>query len=159
MSDIEAFAGLVDLASESVGGVALLCSDDFFAGMENLVRRKPAAFDPNTYTDRGKEMDGWESRRKRVPGHDWCILRLGVPGRIGGVDIDTSFFLGNHPPFASLDAACLPADTTPEALRDEVAWTRILDVVPLKRTAGDVLASLGSTAQGADTDDDDADAT
>ena len=133
MSDIEAFAGLVDLASESVGGVALLCSDDFFAGMENLLRRKPAAFDPNTYTDRGKEMDGWESRRKRVPGHDWCILRLGVPGRIRGVDIDTSFFLGNHPPFASLDAACLPADTSPEALRDEVAWTRILDVVPLKR--------------------------
>ena len=133
MSEIEAFAGLVDLANENVGGQALLCSDDFFAGMENLLRRGPAKFDPSTYTDRGKEMDGWESRRKRVPGHDWCIVRLGVPGKLRGVDIDTSFFLGNHPPFASLDAACLPADTSPEALRDNVQWTRILDSVPLKR--------------------------
>jgi allantoicase len=49
-------------------------------------------------------MDGWESRRKRVPGHDWCIVRLGLPGVVRGVDIDTSHFLGNHPPFASIDA-------------------------------------------------------
>jgi allantoicase len=133
MSDIEAFAGLVDLVGEAVGGTALLTSDDFFAGMENLVKPKPAHWDPTTYTDRGKEMDGWESRRKRVPGHDWCILRLGIPGRIRGVDIDTSYFMGNHPPFASLDACSVPEGTTPEQLRDEVAWTRILEVVPLKR--------------------------
>lgn len=133
MSDIEAFAGLVDLASAAVGGRALLTSDDFFAGVENLLNPKPALFDPTTYTDRGKEMDGWESRRKRVPGHDWAILKLGVPGRIRGVDIDTSHFLGNHPPFASIDACAMPDDTSPEALLDAVEWTRILDVVPLKR--------------------------
>lgn len=133
MSDIEAFAGLVDLASRAVGGEALLCSDDFFAGMDRLIDPKPAVFDPAAYTDRGKLMDGWESRRKRVPGHDWCILRLGVPGRIRGVDIDTSFFLGNHPPFASVEGAVAPADTSPEDLRDRVVWTRLLAPVPLKR--------------------------
>lgn len=135
MADIEAFAGLVDLVSAAVGGEALLASDDFFAGKEHLVDPRPAAFDPHAYTDRGKEMDGWESRRKRVPGHDWCILRLGVPGRVRGVDIDTSFFLGNHPPFASLEATVAPADTPPEILRDRATWTEILPVVPLRRGA------------------------
>ena len=133
MADIEAFAGFVDLASRAVGGEALLCSDDFFAGMERLLDPKPAHFDPTTYTDRGKEMDGWESRRKRVPGHDWCILRLGIPGRVRGVDVDTSFFLGNHPPFASLDATVAAPDATAEHLRDRAVWTRILDVAPLRR--------------------------
>jgi allantoicase len=133
MADIEAFAGYVDLASKLVGGEAVLSSDDFFAGKENLVEPKPAHFDPTTYTDRGKDMDGWESRRKRVPGHDWCIVRLGIPGRVRGVDIDTSHFLGNHPPFASLDACDAPADTPADVLRDDVNWTRILDVTPLKR--------------------------
>ncbi len=133
MSDLEAFAGLVDLASKAVGGKALLCSDDFFAGMERLIEPKPAHFDPSTYTDRGKEMDGWESRRKRVPGNDWCILKLGVPGEIRGVDIDTSHFLGNHPPFASLDACVSHEDVSGEDLRDHITWTTILPVVPLKR--------------------------
>jgi allantoicase len=133
LSDIEAFAGLVDLASKSVGGAALLCSDDFFAGMDRLIDPKPAAFDPKTYTDRGKEMDGWESRRKRVPGHDWAILRLGVPGRVRGVDIDTSFFLGNHPPFATLSGTVARPDADPAWLRDEAEWTPLLPVVPLKR--------------------------
>lgn len=138
-ADVEAFAGLVDLVGEAVGGRALACSDDFFAGMENLIRPGPARFDPSTYTDRGKEMDGWESRRKRVPGHDWCVLRLGIPGRIRGVDIDTSFFMGNHPPFASLEATVAPADASPEALQ-RGAWTRVLDVVPLKRGAHNLQA-------------------
>ena len=96
-----AFAGMVDLARADIGGQALACSDDFFAGMEHLVRPEPAVFDPDAYTERGKLMDGWESRRKRVPGHDWCILKLGVPGLVRGVDIDTAHFLGNHPPYGS----------------------------------------------------------
>jgi len=52
-------------------------------------------------------MDGWESRRKRTPGHDWCIIKLGVPGIIEGLDIDTSYFTGNYPPRVSVQAACL----------------------------------------------------
>ena len=134
------FTGLLDLASATVGGRALLASDDFFAGMENLLVPEPARFDPSTYTDRGKEMDGWESRRRRSPGHDWCIVQLGVPGTIRAVDIDTSFFLGNHGPFAALDGACVPADTSPEALRDHVTWTPLVPETPLKRGSSNVCA-------------------
>lgn len=133
MDEVAAFAGLVDLARADIGGAALLCSDDFFAGMENLIRPEAAAFDPHAYTERGKLMDGWESRRRRTGGHDWCILRLGVPGHVRGVDIDTAFFLGNHPPFASIDACLAPPDTTAEELRDRAVWTRILDEAPLRR--------------------------
>jgi len=97
--------GLVDLASATLGGEALACSDDFFASMSNLVKPEPAIFLPDEYTDRGKWMDGWESRRKRVAGHDWCILKLGVGGAVRAVDIDTAHFLGNHPPFASLEGS------------------------------------------------------
>lgn len=140
-----AFSCLVDLVSAAVGGRALLCSDDFFAPMDNLVRPEPAVFDPDAYTDRGKLMDGWESRRKRVPGHDWCILGLGVPGVIRGVDIDTAYFLGNHPPFASLDATVAPADASPESLRDEATWTRILPETPLKRGAQNLQAVASDT--------------
>jgi len=128
--DISAFPHLLDLASERVGGKALATSDDFFAGMENLLKPGRAQFDPNTYTDRGKEMDGWESRRRRSPGHDWCIVRLGLPGVIRGVDVDTDWFLGNHPPYASMDATTAPHDATPEALR-AAEWTEILPSVPL----------------------------
>lgn len=52
-------------------------------------------------------MDGWETRRKRIPGHDWCIIKLGIPGVIKGLDIDTAYFTGNFPPQASIQAACL----------------------------------------------------
>ena len=72
--------GLIDLASELVGGVALAASDDFFAPKENLLKASAPIFVPDKYTDRGKWMDGWESRRKRTPGHDWCVVRLGLPG-------------------------------------------------------------------------------
>lgn len=130
MSETEAFAGYLDLASATVGGACLATSDDFFAGKDNLLKAGPAVFDPSTYTDRGKEMDGWESRRKRVPGHDWCTVRLGIPGQIVGVDIDTSHFLGNHPPFASLDA-CTADDAA--VLNGEVEWVRILPSVQLRR--------------------------
>ncbi|MSQ02965.1 MAG: allantoicase [Myxococcales bacterium] len=134
------FTGLVDLASAPLGGVVLSCSDDFFAAASCLLRPEPARFDPSTYTDRGKEMDGWESRRKRVPGHDWCIVRLGVPGRVRAVDIDTAHFLGNHGPFASLDACEAPADTTPEALRDSTPWTNLVAETPMKRGSSNVQA-------------------
>src|SRR5687767_16003444 len=96
------FTKLTDLASERLGGRALLASDDFFAEKENLLEPGRGVFVPDKYTDRGKWMDGWESRRKRVPGHDWCIIRLGVPGVVRAADIDTNHFLGNHPPYASL---------------------------------------------------------
>ncbi len=136
-------AGLTDLASAAVGGEALLCSDDFFAGMDRLVAPEPAAFDPEAYTDHGKLMDGWESRRKRVPGHDWCIVKLGIPGSVRAVDIDTAFFLGNHPPFASL-WACHSPGATPEDLRDHTDWTCIVAEMPLRRGSSNVGLAIGT---------------
>lgn len=102
---IATFNGLVDLAAAALGGVALTCNDEFFAGKENLLKPGRGIFEPGLYTDRGKWMDGWESRRKRGPGYDHCLIRLGVPGRVHAFDIDTNHFLGNHPPFASVDGA------------------------------------------------------
>ena len=109
-----AFPGLIDLAAERVGGKALVASDEFFAPKENLLKSGRGVFLPGEYTDRGKWMDGWESRRKRTPGHDWCVIRLGMPGAIEALDIDTHHFLGNHPPYASVETCALaeeiPAD-------------------------------------------------
>jgi allantoicase len=119
-----AFTGLVDLASEQLGGKALVATDEFFAAKENLLKPGPASFDPDRYTDLGKWMDGWESRRKRTPGHDSVIVRLGLPGVIHGVDVDTSYFLGNHPPYASLGAAALDDDGA--AHLDAPGWRELL---------------------------------
>jgi allantoicase len=99
------FMDLLDLASEKVGGRVLSCSDDFFAEKENLLKATPAVFIPDKYTERGKWMDGWESRRKRVPGHDSCVIALGIPGVIAGFEVDTSFFTGNYPEYCSIEGS------------------------------------------------------
>src|SRR5919112_1198169 len=101
------FTELIDLASERVGGAVLFANDDFFAPKERLLKGGEPVFVEGKYTDRGKWMDGWESRRRRTPGFDWCIVRLGLPGRIRGVIVDTSFFRGNYPEQCSLEAADL----------------------------------------------------
>jgi allantoicase len=101
------FTQLTDLAAERLGGKVLYATDDFFAEKENLIKPGRGIFIPDKYTDRGKWMDGWESRRKRTPGHDWAVIQLATSGRIAGFDIDTNFFLGNHPPHASIEAACI----------------------------------------------------
>jgi allantoicase len=124
------FSGLVDLASASLGGEALAASDDFFAGKENLIAPGPAEFIPGKYTERGKWMDGWESRRKRGPGHDYCVLRLGVPGEILAFDIDTRHFVGNHPAFASVDGLLTDADAPLERLLQQ-PFQELLAQAPL----------------------------
>lgn len=136
-----AFVGLVDLASATLGGRALATSDEFFAEAANLVKPRPAVFDPTTYTDRGKEMDGWESRRRRTPGHDWTILELGLPGRIRAVDIDTAHFLGNHAPYASLDG-CYAPGADAEWLRDHAVWTPVVPETPMQRGSQNLCASV-----------------
>lgn len=125
-----AFTKLTDLAAESLGGKVLLCSDDFFAEKENLIKPGRGIFIADKYTDRGKWMDGWESRRKRTPGHDWCIVKLATSGIIRGVDIDTNHFLGNHPPHASLEAVYLPNDEHTDWEKAE--WKEILPKSPLQ---------------------------
>lgn len=125
-----AFTNLTDLASERLGGKTLSCTDDFFAEMENLLKPGRGIFIADKYTDRGKWMDGWESRRKRSEGHDWCIIQLATSGKIHGVDIDTNHFLGNHPPHASVEAATIL--TEEEINFEKIEWKEILPKSPLE---------------------------
>jgi allantoicase len=119
--------GLIDLASDLVGGAAIAASDDFFAPKENLIKAAEPVFIADKYTDRGKWMDGWESRRKRTPGHDWCVIRLGLPGAPRTVDVDTSHFLGNFPAHCSIDGASSASEPA------EGDWAPLL---PKMRLAG-----------------------
>jgi allantoicase len=129
------FTELIDLASEKLGGSVLLANDDFFAPKENLLKASDPIFREGEYTDRGKWMDGWESRRRRTPGFDWCIIRLGLPGIIRGVVVDTSFFRGNYPEHCSLEAANFSGLPTEDELTGAtVQWVQLLPQLPL---AGD----------------------
>mmetsp|Transcript_53249 Transcript_53249/g.79086 ORF Transcript_53249/g.79086 Transcript_53249/m.79086 type:complete len:423 (-) Transcript_53249:35-1303(-) len=94
-----------NLSDASAGAKVLFATDEFFAVADNLLSPKPPTFDPNAYCEHGKVMDGWESRRRRDPGHDWCIIKLAYPGTILGVELDTAFFTGNHAPRVSIQAA------------------------------------------------------
>lgn len=89
------------------GGKVLFATDDWFAAAENLLKETEPVFIADKFTTYGKWMDGWETRRKRIPGHDWCIIRLAAPCTIKGFDIDTAFFTGNFAPKASIQAASL----------------------------------------------------
>ena len=95
------------MASERLGGTRAEANDEFFAPKENLLKESKPVFIEGKYTTRGKWMDGWETRRRRTPGYDWCIIRLGLPGIIRGVVVDTSFFKGNYPEHFSLEACDL----------------------------------------------------
>ncbi|CAN5824433.1 allantoicase [soil metagenome] len=123
---------LPDLAARRLGGRVLYANDEFFAPKENLNLEAEPVFDPARYTDRGKWMDGWETRRRREPGHDWCVVRLGVPGVIREVVVDTAHFRGNHPESAAVDAASLAAEPDHWEAGD-VDW---LPIVPPTQLAG-----------------------
>ncbi len=123
------FTSLIDLAAARTGGKAVAASDDFFAPKDNLLKAEKAVWLADKYTARGKWMDGWESRRKRVPGHDWCVVKLGLRGIIRGVNIDTAFFTGNFPSHASLEA------------RDgQGAWVELLPKSALKGGSDNLFA-------------------
>ena len=112
----------VNLASEKFGSIAYKTNDEFFAPLKRLLNDKDPIFIPDKYDNHGKWMDGWETRRRREPGYDWCIIKLGCPGIISSVDIDTNFFTGNFPPFASLEA-CF-SNTPP--LESSSVWEEII---------------------------------
>jgi allantoicase len=129
------FLHLVDLAAERTGGRVLHANDEFFAEKENLLKTAEPVFIEDKYTDRGKWMDGWETRRRRTPGHDWCLIRLGLPGILRGVMVDTSFFRGNFPSHCSIDATSAQPDATSEQLLD--SGTRWNEVLPKTELQGD----------------------
>ena len=124
-----------------MGGRAIATNDDFFASKANLVKAEPAIFIPGKYTPRGKWMDGWESRRRRVPGHDWCIVRLGMRGIVHGVNVDTSFFTGNFPSHCSIEAIDSPRGVKTAIYATEGApWTTLLAKVELRGDAENLFA-------------------
>jgi allantoicase len=135
MNDVVAFNGLPDLAAASLGGKTLGASDEFFAPAANLLQPGRGAFIEGKFTEQGKWMDGWESRRRRGEGHDWCLIELGMPGTLIGFDIDTNHFLGNHPPFASVDG--LPLGASPDEL-----WIPLLEPAPLRPGSQNLFAAL-----------------
>ena len=100
----------IQLEQPRLGSRVTYATDEFFGSKERLIEASAPVFIDDKYDDHGKWMDGWESRRKRTPGNDHCIIRLGVPGVVHGVDMDTSHFTGNFPPEASLDACVSDAD-------------------------------------------------
>ncbi|KGE01223.1 allantoicase [Rhizobium sp. YS-1r] len=131
--------GAINLASARLGAKGLYTTDEFFAPLERMLQDAPASFDPDLYDDNGKYMDGWESRRKRVPGHDFAIVRLAMPGRIYGFDVDTSYFTGNYPPHCSIEAAFVE-DGDPT---DATVWTEILAKSPLGPSAHHFFENAG----------------
>jgi allantoicase len=138
------FTALVDLACEAVGGAAIACNDEFFAEKENLLRSHAAVWKEHEYTDRGKWMDGWETRRfrpadGRAPGrdsdvHDWCVVRLGMPGIIRGIVVDTAFFRGNYPDTCAVYAATIDDALDLRAL-DSARWVELVPRSPLQGDA------------------------
>jgi len=123
-------SNLVNLADSRLGAEAIFASDDFFAPKERMLNPEPAVFIPGKYDEHGKWMDGWESRRKRVEGHDHCVVKLGLPGSLAGLDIDTSHFTGNFPPAASVEAC-----SAKDALAAGTQWTEIVPATSLKGNA------------------------
>jgi allantoicase len=122
------YAGLIDLAQPRLGSAVVHATDDFFADKARMIDPAEPVFIPGKYDDNGKWMDGWESRRKRVPGHDWAIVRLGVPGSVAGFEIDTRNFTGNYPPRASVEACVSDAEVPGE----DTAWATLVPVIELK---------------------------
>ena len=137
-------ARAVNLANPRLGARALGASDDFFAEVGRMLNPDPAAFVPGKYDTNGKWMDGWESRRKRVAGHDWALLKLGVKGVIRGFDVDTSHFTGNYPPAVSIEATVSASDDV--AALQAAAWTEILPATPLGPSSHHLLECISEDA-------------
>ncbi|MEV4441985.1 allantoicase [Streptomyces sp. NPDC049577] len=136
------FTALPDLADRGLGGAVIAASDEFFADRENLLVPGPARFDPGHFGHKGKVMDGWETRRRRGPDaaephpsaddHDWALIRLGVPGVVRGVVVDTAHFRGNHPQAVGVEGAHVPGTPSPEELLGgDVKWLPLVPRTPV----------------------------
>ncbi|WP_329117351.1 allantoicase [Streptomyces sp. NBC_01465] len=136
------FTELVDLADRRLGAGVVAANDEFFAERENLLVREPAVFDPEHFGHKGKIMDGWETRRRRgtetdpfpaPEDHDWALIRLGAPGVIKGIVVDTAHFRGNYPQRVSIQAASVEGTPSPEQLlADDVKWEELIPPTPVR---------------------------
>jgi allantoicase len=116
-----------NLADSRLGAKALSATDEYFAAKERMLQPGEPEWRAGVYDDQGKWMDGWESRRRRNAGHDHCIVRLAVPGKLALLEIDTRYFTGNYPPFASVEAARL--DGAPDT---RTTWSPLLPRAALR---------------------------
>jgi len=138
------FIDLVNLAAERLGAAVVAANDEFFAPKENLIKPAPAVWREGEYTERGKWMDGWETRRRRDAGdHDWCIVRLGARGIVRGVDVDTSFFTGNFPDACAIDACDMAGLPSVDALA-RAAWREIVARSTLSGDSHNLIAVEGA---------------
>ncbi|MBW3666929.1 MAG: bifunctional allantoicase/OHCU decarboxylase, partial [Actinobacteria bacterium] len=124
---------MIDLISHAAGGRVVDRNDEFFAAADNLLSNADPVWKEGEYTDRGKWMDGWETRRRRDHGHDWCLVALGIPGRLQRVTVDTSYFTGNYPEEFSLEASGAGDD-------DRTSSSRWVELIPPTRLQGDTVA-------------------
>jgi allantoicase len=127
----------VDLASRSLGGSVLAASDESFGFKERLLEPAEPAFVPGTFDQRGEVVDGWETRRHAGPDGDWAVVRLGAPGRLRTVDVDTRFFTGNHPTACRIDACVLGVLDDPTD--PEVRWQTVVESTVLKPDSHNLL--------------------
>lgn len=130
------FHAWVRLEQPRLGSRVVYATDEFFGAKERLIEPQDPVFIEGRFDDHGKWMDGWESRRKRSEGYDYCIIHLGIPGIVHGVDIDTSYFTGNNPPSASIDG-CVSDAMLPD---ENTAWQELLPAVDLQGDAHHFLA-------------------
>jgi len=117
----------IDLAQPRLGAEIVSCSDDFFAECSRMLKPEAPVFIDGKFDANGKWMDGWETRRRRNGGYDNAIVKLGLPGEIMGIDIDTTHFTGNFPPAASLEAC--NSDGAPD---DSTQWTTLIESTSLR---------------------------
>jgi allantoicase len=124
------FTQLVDLASRHLGGSVVAANDELFAERENLIKPEAPTYSTYTFGHKGQVYDGWETRRRREPGHDWAIVRLGVPGVVHGVVVDTAYFAGNYPPAISVEGCAVEGYPAPEELR-QADWLPLVERSPV----------------------------
>jgi allantoicase len=125
------FVRLPDLASRLLGGGVVWANDELFAERENLIKPEEPRFSTYTFGHKGQIYDGWETRRRREPGHDWALVRLGQPGVVHGAVVNTAFFKGNYPPEISLEGAAMDGHPSPDEL-NTAEWTPLVPRSPAR---------------------------
>ena len=114
-------AKMINLADPRIGSKIIFKTDDFFAAAHRILKTDIPVFKDGLFDKHGKWMDGWETRRRRSKGYDYLVLKLGKPGKIFDIDIDTSHFNGNQPTHASLEG-CFSRSKP----NKKTKWTRLL---------------------------------
>jgi len=132
--------GLIDLAQPRLGSKVIFKTDDFFASANRIIDPSPAVFKEGLFDKNGKWMDGWESRRKRTSGHDFLIIKLGKPGSINKVDVDTSYFNGNQPSMISLEG-CYSKSKNIKDLK----WTTLISKKKTKPNSHHIFNTFSKT--------------